>query len=94
MRKRDKKKERKEIVHALSMVFQIGLSMMVCMGMSLAIGFYLDKLFGTKFWIIIMMVIGVMASFRSLLVLTGVYHPGQKKGEENEKENTDGDSEK
>jgi len=92
MRKRDEKKDRKEIVKALSMILQIGLSMMVCMGMSLAIGFYLDKLFGTKFWMIIMMVIGVMASFRSLLVLTGVYHPGRSREKKEEKENGDGNS--
>lgn len=92
MRKRDEKKDRKEIIKALSMILQIGLSMMVCMGMSLAIGFYLDKLLGTKFWMIIMMVIGVMASFRSLLVLTGVYHPGRGREKEEEKENRDGNS--
>lgn len=82
MRKRDEKKNRREIVHSLAMILQIGLAMITCMGMSLAIGYYIDRLFGTKIWLIIMMVIGIMASFRSLLVLTGHYHPGRAEKEE------------
>ena len=35
MRKRDEAKNRREIIHALSMIMQIGLSMMVCMSVSL-----------------------------------------------------------
>ncbi len=49
MRKRDEAKNRREIIHALSMIMQIGLSMMVCMSVSLLIGYGLDKLFGTKY---------------------------------------------
>ncbi len=71
MRKRDEKKERKEIFNALAMVMQIGLSMMTCMGISFAIGYYLDQALGTKFWVMIMLVIGIMASIRSLFILTG-----------------------
>lgn len=44
MRKRDEAKNRREIIHALSMIMQIGLSMMVCMSVSLLIGYGLDKL--------------------------------------------------
>lgn len=71
MRKRDKKRERREILGALAMVTQIGLAMMTCMGISFAIGFYLDRLFGTKFWVMILLLIGIMASIRSLFILTG-----------------------
>ena len=39
MRKRDEAKNRREIIHALSMIMQIGLSMMVCMSVSLLIGY-------------------------------------------------------
>ena len=46
MRKRDEAKNRREIIHALSMIMQIGLSMMVCMSVSLLIGYGLDKLYG------------------------------------------------
>ena len=73
MKKRDKQRERREVIHALSMILQIGLAMLTCMGISLAIGYYLDQLLGTKIWVIIMLVIGILASMRSLLVLTGQY---------------------
>ncbi len=78
MRRRDEARNRKEILHALSMVMQIGLSMMVCMSVSALIGYGIDKLCGTKFWIVIMLFIGILASLRSMLVLTGQYTPGQK----------------
>lgn len=92
MRKRDEKKNQRETMKALAMILQIGMTMMICLGISLGIGFYIDKLFGTKFWIIIMMVIGILASLRSMLILTGVYHPGRdadgddgaEKGQEDE----------
>lgn len=78
MKKRDEKKNRKEITKAFSMIMQIGLAMMVCMGFSLGIGYYIDRLFQTHMGIIIMMIIGILASLRSMLVLTGVYRPGEK----------------
>lgn len=71
MRKRDKKKEKREILSALAMITQIGLAMMTCMAMSFGIGFYLDRLLGTKFWVMIFLLIGIMASIRSLFILTG-----------------------
>ena len=40
MRKRDDAKNRRETLHALAMILQIGLAVMVCMGMSLAMGIY------------------------------------------------------
>ncbi len=76
--KRDKDKNRKETLTALALILQIGLAILVCMAMSIGIGYYLDSLFGTRFIVIIFMVIGFMASIRSMLILTGRYHPGQK----------------
>ena len=82
MKKRDKQKERREVIHALSMILQIGLAMLTCMGISLAIGYYLDRLFGTKIWIIIMLIVGILASMRSLFVLTGQDGNWEKKQED------------
>lgn len=79
MRKRDDDKNRREIMTALAMILQIGLAVLVCMAMSIGIGWYLDKLFGTKFILIIFMVIGFLASIRSMMVLTGRYKPGSDK---------------
>ncbi len=76
MRKRDDDKNRREIMTALAMILQIGLAILVCMAMSMGIGWYLDKLLGTKFILIIFMIIGFLASIRSMMVLTGRYKPG------------------
>lgn len=99
MRKHDDAKNRRETLHAFAMILQIGLAVMVCMGMSLAIGYYIDRLFGTKCWVLIMMAVGILAAIRSMLILTGHYRPGstaeksdgQKKGQEDEhsKDNSD-----
>lgn len=83
MKKRDVKKNRREITRAFSMILQIGLAMMVCMGVSLGIGYYIDRLFGTRFGILLMMIIGILASLRSMLVLTGVYKPGENAQKQN-----------
>lgn len=71
MKKRDKKRENREILSALAMVTQIGLAMITCMGISLALGIYIDGRFGTKIWTIVMLIIGIMAAIRSLFILTG-----------------------
>ena len=89
MKNRDKQRERREVIHALSMILQIGLAMLTCMGISLAIGYYLDQLLGTKIWVIIMLVIGILASMRSLLVLTGQYGSSGSKEKETPAEQED-----
>lgn len=89
MKKRDKQRERREVIHALSMILQIGLAMLTCMGISFAIGYYLDQLLGTKIWVIIMLVIGILASMRSLLVLTGQYGSSGSKEKETPAEQED-----
>ena len=86
MRKHDSEKNKREVMTALALILQIGLAILVCMAMSMGIGYYLDKLFGTKFIIIIFMVIGFLASIRSMLVLTGHYHPGEKSSKKEEEQ--------
>ena len=71
MKKRDKKRQNKEILQALAMLTQIGLAMMTCMGISFGIGYYIDRLAGTRYWVMIFLLIGILASIRSLFILTG-----------------------
>lgn len=71
MKKRDKKRENKEILRALAMFTQIGLAMMTCMGISFGIGYYIDRLAGTRYWVMIFLLIGILASIQSLFILTG-----------------------
>lgn len=88
MKKRDEDKNRREVVHAFSMILQIGLAMMICMAVSIGIGYYIDKLFHTSCWMVIMLFVGMLASIRSMLVLTGVYRPGEKKDKESTHEDS------
>ena len=88
MKKRDTEKNKREIVNALAMILQIGLALICCMCISIAIGIWLDRLFGTKFIVIIFMVIGFLASIRSMLVLTGRYKPGEMSKDEDKHTDT------
>ena len=72
-------------MNALAMILQIGLALICCMCISLALGIWLDRLFGTKFIVIIFMVIGFLASIRSMLVLTGRYKPGEMSKDKKDK---------
>lgn len=87
MRKRDDAKSRRETMHALAMILQIALAVMTCMGMSLAIGYYIDRLFRTSIWVPIMMFIGILAAIRSMLVLAGKFTPKSMRQSENASEN-------
>lgn len=78
MKKRDKKRENKEIIRALAMLTQIGLAMMTCMGISFGIGYYIDQLAGTRYWVMIFLLIGILASIRSLFILTGRLQPSEE----------------
>jgi F0F1-type ATP synthase assembly protein I len=63
--------------------------MMVCLGISIGVGYYLDKLFQTHWILIVMMIIGILASLRSMLILTGAYKPGKDKEDDSEEGETD-----
>jgi F0F1-type ATP synthase assembly protein I len=90
MRKRNKKREKRELLSALAMITQIGLSMMTCMALSFAIGYYIDRLCGTKYWVMIFLLIGILAALRSLFILIGRIQPEKPPA----KEESDAGSEK
>jgi F0F1-type ATP synthase assembly protein I len=82
-----KKKNNSEVLKALVMITQIGLSLMTVMAISLYIGYWLDKLCGTRFIVIIMMFIGMGASVRNIIMLAKSFNEkdlkteGKKNGE-------------
>ncbi len=71
MKKRDKKKEQKDILKGIAMIMQIGFSIMTCMALSFAIGYYIDQRFHLTVFVPIMLLVGILASIRSMLILTG-----------------------
>lgn len=61
----------KEITKALSMLFQVGITMLVPIFMCVIIGAFLDNIFHTGgICVIIFVILGVGAAFRSLYMLT------------------------
>ncbi len=83
MRKR--KGSKGEIFRALAMITQIGLSTMTSMAVSMFLGWWLDRLLGTRFIILIMLFVGIGASMKSILIVTKSFTKNSEKSEESER---------
>ena len=65
----------KELGRALGLISQLGISMLVPILICLAVGVFIDKAVGTSpVFMIIFIIAGVMAGFRSVYMLTLEYH--------------------
>ncbi len=60
-RRRD---DRKKTLQALTLITQLGLVMIVSIGMTTALGIWLDKRLGTSFLTVILFFVGVAAGFQ------------------------------
>ncbi|MBE5938395.1 MAG: AtpZ/AtpI family protein [Lachnospiraceae bacterium] len=65
-----KKSEFTEVARGLSMILQIGINMMVPIGMCLVIGYYLDRWLETGYMIIVFLFLGIAAGVRSVYDIT------------------------
>lgn len=73
-----KKNNKREIFNALSMITQIGISMLVPIVGCMLLGIFLDRKFETKVvFLIIFTILGVGASFRTFYMMT-VYNYRKK----------------
>lgn len=61
-------KYRKNVYHALTMITQFGVNMLVPIFLCSFIGIYIDRKFGTSFWMILLFFIGALAGFRNVYV--------------------------
>lgn len=62
---------RKEIMKALGLITQLGLAMLMPILLCVLLGAFLDNLFSSSpVCLIIFVIMGVMASFRSLYMIT------------------------
>lgn len=59
---------------AFVMIFQISISMIVPMVMCGAGGYYLDKRLGTGFLFILLLILGILAAFRNVYLLTKSFY--------------------
>ncbi len=61
-------KYRKNVYHALAMITQFGINMLVPIFLCSFIGIYLDKKLGTSFCMILLFFVGALAGFRNVFV--------------------------
>lgn len=65
----EKRKKDTRVRQALVMVTQVGISMLTPILMCAAAGYYLDRWLGTGYWFIILVILGILAAFRSIYLL-------------------------
>ncbi len=59
---------------ALTMVTQVSISMLSPIFLGCALGWWLDHHFGTQYWFLIFLVLGVGAAFRNVYMLTRSFY--------------------
>lgn len=60
----------KQYIKMLALVSTMGLSLVLATVIGLAVGYYLDKAFGTNPWLtLIFLVLGIVAGFRNLFII-------------------------
>ena len=62
-------KKQTRIMQSFAMFSQFGINMVVTIGMCAAVGYFLDKRLGTKFFFIVLFFVGALAGFRNIYVL-------------------------
>jgi len=58
---RQRKDDRKKTIQALSLVTQLGLVMIVSIGLTTALGIWLDRKLGTSFLTVVLFFVGALA---------------------------------
>lgn len=59
---------RKNVYHALTMITQFGINMLVPIFLCSFAGIYMDRKFGTSFWMVLLFFAGALAGFRNVFV--------------------------
>lgn len=68
-RERKKQRDRRSAMRTLTLITQIGISMLVPIFLCFFIGLYLDKKLGTSFIMMIGFFVGAVSGFRNVYVL-------------------------
>lgn len=58
----------KNVYHALTMITQFGINMLVPIFMCSFVGIWLDKKFDTSYWMVLLFFVGALAGFRNVYV--------------------------
>ncbi|MCL2222154.1 MAG: AtpZ/AtpI family protein [Oscillospiraceae bacterium] len=63
-----KKTDTNEFSRAFAMLSQIGISIVVCIGVGIGLGWFLDRILGTSPWLLLVFTIfGIVAAFKAIL---------------------------
>lgn len=77
--KRRKPTDNRKTFQTLALVTQLGLTMVVSIGMASALGIWLDRRFGTSWITIVMFVLGVVAGVQSVWrMIKKIYVDGEQ----------------
>lgn len=68
------KKSSRKVGKSFSMVLQIGISVLTPIFLCVFIGVKLDQYLGTKYWTILLMVLGIMAAFRNVYLMVRTFY--------------------
>lgn len=68
LRMEDEVRYRKNVYHALTMITQFGINMLVPIFLCSFIGIYIDRKFDTSFWMVLLFFVGALAGFRNVFV--------------------------
>lgn len=61
-------KYKRNVYHAMTMITQFGINMLVPIFLCSFVGIYIDRWLGTSFWMVILFFVGAMAGFRNIYV--------------------------
>lgn len=63
----DESRPRNEFGAALAMLSHMGVTIIACIGVGLAAGYFLDKLLGTSPWLLLLFILlGIIAAFKAI----------------------------
>lgn len=74
-------KSDRTVMKSLMMITQIGISMLTPIFLSVFVGFKLDQWLSTSCWFIILLILGILAAFRNVYLLTRRFYSKELKHE-------------
>lgn len=80
------KKEDRSVFRAMTMISQVGITILTPIVLCVVVGYSLDKHFQTNLWFIILFFLGVFAAFRNVYYLTKSFYEKDLKKENEELE--------
>ncbi len=79
------KKEKRKIIYALSLVTQLGITMIVPIFLCLFVGIKVSKYFDKSYFVMIFLVLGMSVSFRNAYQITKKMYIKDKEKEQNKR---------